>query len=959
MKTLFYLFFLILLTFGKLSFPQNNNFSEIEKELSRFSPKSTEPFTPKEIDELLFIEDVSPELSIEGRKPILLIHGWSFDGDPAPPSGGYWDYFKDYLMNDSTLRANFKPYYVKYWSNEVSVHDLGEALRIKIEEEGFNEQKIVIVAHSMGGLVARSYMTEQVFTQGAATGKQCGKLVDRLITLATPHHGSPMANGPARNAKLGFLLNLSINTLEAAVFKEVKYNEFNRVDLWWDNYDGLLNYAAYPDEKNNWLVNLNRNITFDLKTICYTGVVDGKFLFPESGNLTEEYQLGSWFMQQGFSFQNDGIVPVQSSGFEGHNIKGVRHFYEYNHADIVRGKDNKFELFVPLKWDLSDVFPLRIIWPNASTALYLKHAQNFDITWETPSTINELNIYLSDDLGKTFSIIASKVDAQIGTYSWKTPDINSNECLIKITNADFENEQAVSLQSFTIYDNQLAFTAPLQPDYFVRSRPDTIKWTQVGLGNKVRISYIDPENAIQKIITQETTTAVGNNTYIWGSDESLPPTNHGTIQIELLGLNEAYGDNENYLFTSEPIMLLGEPTITLFSPETSPVDFFGITGEKLLIGETDTIKWKAEGEIKFIEIFLCNKNKQVLKSIKTITTLPALEITGSTPWTIPEFYGDEFYLMAKAGYSSDSITIETYSDNSIRINKQTRIDKPADKEADVSLQPCFDVDNLANASKYEFLLESIEQNNEPHKSWKYESQNSTYCIPYNLENELAPGRSYQLTAIAWIDTISTYADRVIFKCEEAKPRDFPIIEPLEGDSVEGNELNITWQRAVGTNHYSLQLIQLGEPITTVETLEQSDTSFIALISDVIYYKPIELIITATNEFGSVSATTNFIKKFKTGINRLPSEQVQLTLINYPNPFSQQTTFEFYLPDNTNDLQLNIYDLIGHKIATIQQGPYRRGKHQIVWNREVSIKNGIYIYQIKANGLIEHKLLTIK
>ncbi|HPR61762.1 MAG TPA: hypothetical protein PLF35_12485, partial [Prolixibacteraceae bacterium] len=33
-----------------------------------------------EIDNLLVIEDVSPELSLEGRKPLLLIHGWSFEG---------------------------------------------------------------------------------------------------------------------------------------------------------------------------------------------------------------------------------------------------------------------------------------------------------------------------------------------------------------------------------------------------------------------------------------------------------------------------------------------------------------------------------------------------------------------------------------------------------------------------------------------------------------------------------------------------------------------------------------------------------------------------------------------------------------------------------------------------------------------------------------------------------------
>ena len=962
MKLQFYFLFFVIVTFGKLSFSQNDNFTKLEEELSQYSPKNTELITPKAIDELLVIEDVSPELSLEGRKPLLLIHGWSFDGDPASPSGGYWDHFKNYLMNDSTLRANFKPYYVKYWSNEVSVKEIGEALRIKVEEAGLNEQKIVIVAHSMGGLVARSYMTEQLFSQGAATGLQCGKLVDRLITLGTPHHGSPMANGPARNAKLSFLLSLYINTLESAVFKDVKYNEVNRSDLWWDNYDGLLNYTAYPNEKNNWLTNLNQDITFDAKTICYTGSVTGKFVIPESGNTTQEYQLGAWFTEQGFGFQNDGIVPVQSAGFGEHTVKKIRHFDEYNHADIIRGKDDKTELFDPLKEDLSDVFPLKLTWPNTATALYLKHAKYFDITWEAPSTASKLNIYLSVDNGNTYQLIESNVDAQSGKYSWQIPDMNANECLVKITNADFENEQAWSQQSFTIYNNQLTITTPAATGYVVRSRPDTIKWEQVGLGNKVQISYSDPKNSIEKIIAQETSTSVGVNTFVWAADESLLPTDQATIQIQLLGLNETYGDDETYIFNSESFQVFGDPTVTILSPETNPIDFFDVKGEQLVIGESNTIHWKAAGEINFIQFFLCDQDKQIIAPIETEDNTPALEVDGTTQWTIPEFYGDAFYFMARAGYAIDSITVESYSENSFRINKQTKINSPSDQEADISLLPCFELTDIENATKYEFILEGNQQTGQQLK-WNYESQNNTFCIPTTIENELVPGNSYQLTARVWLDMVPSFADQVTFTTEAAKPWAFTILEPIEGDSVEGDEVSIIWQRAVGTSSYSIQLLQSGEPITNMETLGALDTIVTKNIHNVAYYEPIEINVTATNMFGSVNASANFVKKFKTGVNMVPAANNQFALANFPNPFNDETTFEFYLSERVANLQINLFDLTGKKIGTILQGDFNKGKHQLKWNRETLSgtipEKGVYVYQLKANGLVESKFLMIR
>src|SRR5690606_521070 len=155
-----------------------------------------------------------PFLSPEGRIPIIMVHGWNFAGKPAPPGGSYWENHVKFLLNDAELSKYFKPYYIKYWSNAVSVNDLGGLFRDAIQDAGLHEKPFIIIGHSMGGLVSRSFMTEHIFTRGKYAGTSCGELVKQLITLGTPHHGSPMANGPARDEKVDFFLSIYMTAIE-------------------------------------------------------------------------------------------------------------------------------------------------------------------------------------------------------------------------------------------------------------------------------------------------------------------------------------------------------------------------------------------------------------------------------------------------------------------------------------------------------------------------------------------------------------------------------------------------------------------------------------------------------------------------------------------------------------------------------------------------------------------------
>ena len=117
-----------------------------------------------------------------------------------------WNNLLTYLYPASSISSRFKPYYFEYFSNDVSVKTLGAALGTLIDTvsadsytDGFASKRIVIVAHSMGGLVARSFMQEYKLTQAPYTGRPGYSRTAKLITLGTPHTGTPIASWDALN----------------------------------------------------------------------------------------------------------------------------------------------------------------------------------------------------------------------------------------------------------------------------------------------------------------------------------------------------------------------------------------------------------------------------------------------------------------------------------------------------------------------------------------------------------------------------------------------------------------------------------------------------------------------------------------------------------------------------------------------------------------------------------------
>ena len=107
-----------------------------------------------------------------GRPPLLLIHGYSC-------SRAVWWYLRKRLeaAGWTVATINLEPCYA-------SIESYVEPVSRRIDEvlSVTGAKQLILIGHSMGGLVARAYLRRH------GTAK-----VDRLVTLAAPHSGSELA----------------------------------------------------------------------------------------------------------------------------------------------------------------------------------------------------------------------------------------------------------------------------------------------------------------------------------------------------------------------------------------------------------------------------------------------------------------------------------------------------------------------------------------------------------------------------------------------------------------------------------------------------------------------------------------------------------------------------------------------------------------------------------------------
>lgn len=319
------------------------------------------------------------------RTPVILIHG--IHGNKQNPrtsmDEGYFAGLIAYLNSNATFRQRFKIYRFHYLSDYLPIYQISRSLRNRIDDlvkqnQQLENKKFVLIAHSMGGLVARSYMNEHDTDYGPTfKGQKGGQRISKLITLATPHHGTYGSNDKARitgDADWGFAFDMA-----DLVYWEKRGgcsacnddpSHPNRSDLRFDNYNGFWdNNPAYvndPKEQNAWLQSMPK--TYDRLISAYYGYIGastlardlgsrcpeslGYYLLNNQDNLSlltgsgvlltriELNDFGTSAIDCGspvFFLNNDGLVPADSGMYKQGSVGRRGQCAGYNHDDMLNG----------------------------------------------------------------------------------------------------------------------------------------------------------------------------------------------------------------------------------------------------------------------------------------------------------------------------------------------------------------------------------------------------------------------------------------------------------------------------------------------------------------------------------------------------------------------------------------------------------------------------------------------
>lgn len=195
----------------------------------------------------------------------------------------------------------------------------------------------------------------------------------------------------------------------------------------------------------------------------------------------------------------------------------------------------------------------------------------------------------------------------------------------------------------------------------------------------------------------------------------------------------------------------------------------------------------------------------------------------------------------------------------------------------------------------------------------------------------------------------------------------PVELSLFTGMVSNNNVNLTWQTVTEINNYGFEIERSGVNVGQTNSLSTSVSTW-----EKIGFVAGHGNSNSTKDYTFADNTISSSGKYAYRLKQIDNDgtfkyspvvetdvTVNLTYAlgqNYPNPFNPTTKISYTLPE-TGLVTLRVYNIIGQTVSMLVNQLQDAGKYEVEFNAN-GLSNGVYFYELKANGFTSVKKLML-
>lgn len=189
---------------------------------------------------------------------------------------------------------------------------------------------------------------------------------------------------------------------------------------------------------------------------------------------------------------------------------------------------------------------------------------------------------------------------------------------------------------------------------------------------------------------------------------------------------------------------------------------------------------------------------------------------------------------------------------------------------------------------------------------------------------------------------------------------YAFAQNVSGTTNTNDALSVQYSINCGLTWNNLRAPVSGASLATISTPLASSVDFVPV--NVSQWKEVSVLSSSIPKvsnvrfrilFESQSGNNLYLDDFqfglKSGLNELTSSDINLNV--YPNPFSASTKITYSLPAAAQTT-IEVYDIVGKKVADLFNGKQTEGAQEVVFDRSAhGLNNGLYFVKIKVEGSV--------